>query len=80
VLARNFQFSKEQRYEWIAGTLKRTGYFLVYLKADISFEMLDQVAMGCTDLEAAEKLRRAQGKLFQIIFKKPAVHEPFVDS
>lgn len=52
----------------------------LYLKADTSFEMLDQVAMNCTDLEAAEKLRKAQGKLFQIIFKKPAIYEPFVDS
>jgi hypothetical protein len=27
-----FTVSKEQRYEWIAGTLKRTGYFLLQKK------------------------------------------------
>ena len=27
-----FAVSKEQRYEWIAGTLKRTGYFLLQKK------------------------------------------------
>lgn len=51
-----------------------------YLKNGISFETLDQFSMSCTDLQAAEKLRQAQRKLFQIVFKRPAEHEPFVDS
>jgi hypothetical protein len=52
----------------------------LYLKKGIDFEVLDQFAMSSTDLQAAEKLRQAQRKLFQIIFKKPAEHEPFVAS
>jgi transposase InsO family protein len=52
----------------------------VYLKNEIRFAVLDQVAMSHTDLEAAEQLRKAQQKLFQIIFKKPTGHEAFVDS
>jgi transposase InsO family protein len=51
-----------------------------YLKNGISFEMLDQLAMSSTDLEAAEKLRQAQRKLFEIIFKKSTQQMPFVDS
>lgn len=52
----------------------------LFLKEGASFEALDQLALSSTDLQAAEKLRQAQQKLFQIIFKKPAIHEPFVDS
>ena len=39
-----------------------------YLKAGINFGQLDEFAMKCTDLEAAEKLRQAQQALFRRIF------------
>ena len=40
-----------------------------YLKAGLTFEILDKKAMAMTVLEAAQKLRQAQRKLFITIFK-----------
>ena len=40
-----------------------------YLKADVTFKLLDSVVMEMTDLQAAQKLNQAQKKLFQTIFK-----------
>lgn len=40
-----------------------------YLKPDIHFEILDKQALAITDLEAAQKLRHAQKKLFSTLFR-----------
>ena len=40
------------------------------LKAGISFEQLDQVAMQESDLSLARKVQKAREKLFQVIAKK----------
>jgi transposase InsO family protein len=39
-----------------------------FLKVNKTFEELDQLAMQCSDLEAAKKMSDAQSKLFQKIF------------
>ncbi|MCH7559284.1 MAG: transposase family protein [Planctomycetes bacterium] len=42
-----------------------------YLKANITFEMLEAIAMRQTDLDAWEQMQKARNKLFDIIFKQP---------
>ena len=45
-----------------------------YLKAGVTFEQLDDIAMGCSDNEAARHLNKARDKLFREInrSRKPA--------
>jgi len=42
-----------------------------YLKEGMTFEMLDEIAMSKTDLEAAEQMQKAKSKLFEKIFSEP---------
>lgn len=60
--------------------LKSLEHAQQYLKEGFNFEALEQIALSCTDLQAAQKLRQAQRKMFQIIFKKPSMREADLDS
>ena len=42
-----------------------------YLKANITFEMLETITMKLSDLSAWERMQKARNKLFDIIFKQP---------
>jgi hypothetical protein len=35
-----------------------------YLKPDVTFEQLDDMALQCSDIEAARRLHKARDKLF----------------
>jgi len=39
----------------------------IYLKPDITFEILDKVALNQTDDQAADQLQKERAKLFKII-------------
>jgi len=41
----------------------------MYLKPEISFEVLDKYATKMSDNKAAEQLQKARHKLFDLIFK-----------
>jgi transposase InsO family protein len=40
-----------------------------YLKPELTFEIIDKASIAVTDLQAAQALKNAQKKLFEIIFK-----------
>ena len=40
-----------------------------YLKAEMSFDVLDKVMLAMSDLQAAQSMKLAQSELFRKIFK-----------